>query len=118
MSDHLFFGFLRNSLGDLNRICPTKFAVFPVLMIDALFRGSSMSSNPDVAGLMPQRDTVREKRSTTASFDSPALYRDHNAVERMFGRLKDFRRIGTRYDRRADVDLSVVCLAAAVSDCL
>ncbi|WP_425483185.1 IS5 family transposase [Chelativorans alearense] len=46
---------------------------------------------------------------------SPALYRDRNAVERMFGRLKDFRRIGTRYDRRADVYLSAVCLAATVS---
>ncbi len=113
-----YLGFLKNSLGDLNRICPTKFAAFPVLMIDASFRGSSMSSNPDVAGLMHHRNTVREKRSATASFASPALYGDHNAVERVFGRLKDFRRIGTRYDRRADVYLSVVCLAAAVSDCL
>ena len=77
-----------------------------------------MSSNPDVAGLMPHRNTVREKRSATASFYSPALYRDRNAVERMFGMLKDFRRIATRYDRRADVYLSVVCPAAAVSDCL
>ena len=33
----------------------------------------------------------------------------------MFGRPKDFRRIGARYDRRADVYLSAVCLAAAVS---
>lgn len=46
---------------------------------------------------------------------SPALYRDRNAVERMFGRLKDFRRIGTRYDRRADVYLSAVCLVATMS---
>ena len=30
---------------------------------------------------------------------SPFLYRDRNAIERMFGRLKDFRRIATRYDR-------------------
>ena len=30
---------------------------------------------------------------------SPVLYRDRNAIERMFGRLKDFRRIATRYDR-------------------
>jgi transposase len=29
------------------------------------------------------------------------LYRDRNAIERMFGRLKDFRRIATRYDRLA-----------------
>ena len=27
---------------------------------------------------------------------SPFLYRDRNAIERMFGRLKDFRRIATR----------------------
>ena len=28
---------------------------------------------------------------------SPVLYRDRNAIERMFGRIKDFRRIATRY---------------------
>ncbi len=32
---------------------------------------------------------------------SPVLYRGRNAIERMFGRLKDFRRIATRYDRLA-----------------
>src|ERR1051325_7378014 len=32
---------------------------------------------------------------------SPWLYRHRNAVERMFRRLKDFRRIATRYDRLA-----------------
>jgi transposase len=32
----------------------------------------------------------------------------------MFGRLKDFRRIATRYDRLAR-NLSAVCLAATVS---
>ena len=41
-------------------------------------------------------------------------YRNRNAIERMFGRLKDFR-IATRYDRRADVFLSAVALAATVS---
>lgn len=46
---------------------------------------------------------------------SKALYRNRNAVERAFGRLKDFRRIATRYDRRADVFLSAIALAATVS---
>jgi transposase len=46
---------------------------------------------------------------------SPILYRNRNAIERMFGRLKDFRRIATRYDRLADNFLAAVCLAAAVS---
>jgi transposase len=46
---------------------------------------------------------------------SPFLYRDRNSVERMFCRLKDFRRIATRYDRNAANFLAAVCLAAAVS---
>jgi len=32
---------------------------------------------------------------------SPFLYRNRNAIERMFCRLKDFRRVATRYDRNA-----------------
>jgi len=46
---------------------------------------------------------------------SPVLYRARNAIERMFCRLKDFRRVATRYDRLAVNFLSAVCLAAAVS---
>ena len=47
---------------------------------------------------------------------SPSLdHRNRNAIERMFGRLKDFRRIATRYDRLADNFLAAVCLAATVS---
>jgi transposase len=46
---------------------------------------------------------------------SPVLHRDRNAVERMFRCLKDFRSIGTRYDRRADAFLSAVCLAATMA---
>jgi transposase len=46
---------------------------------------------------------------------SPHLYRDRNAIERMFCRLKDFRRIATRYDRLATNFLAAVCIAATVS---
>jgi transposase len=46
---------------------------------------------------------------------SPVLYRDRNAIERMFCRLKDFRRIATRYDRLAANFLAAVCIAATVS---
>ncbi len=45
---------------------------------------------------------------------SPHLYRDRNAIERMFCRLKDFRRIATRYDRSATNFLAAVCIAATV----
>ena len=43
-----------------------------------------------------------------------AAYRGRNVVERMFCRLKDFRRIATRYDKPADVFLSAVFLVAAL----
>jgi hypothetical protein len=42
----------------------------------------------------------------------PILYRTRNVIERMFCRLKDYRRIATRYDKRADTFLSAVLLAA------
>ena len=43
---------------------------------------------------------------------SPYLYRDRNAVERMFCRIKDFRRIATRCDRSATNILAAVRIAA------
>jgi hypothetical protein len=43
------------------------------------------------------------------------LDRGRDAIERMFGRLKDFRRIATRYDRLASNYLAALCFAATVS---
>lgn len=42
------------------------------------------------------------------------LYRQRHKVENMFGRLKDWRRIHTRYDRCAHTFMSASCIAAAV----
>jgi transposase len=39
-------------------------------------------------------------------------YRDRNLIERMFGRLKDFRRLATRYDKLARNFLATALLAA------
>ena len=47
------------------------------------------------------------------SFDRQA-YKRRNLVERAFCRLKDFRRIATRYDKLAVTYDATVCLAAAV----
>jgi transposase len=46
---------------------------------------------------------------------SPFLYRNRNAIERMFCRLKDFRRVATRYDRNAVTFLAAVCIATKIS---
>lgn len=44
---------------------------------------------------------------------STHLYRGRNAFERMFGRLKDFRKIATRYDHLARNFFAAVRLVAA-----
>ncbi len=41
-------------------------------------------------------------------------YKRRNRIEIMFARLKDWRRIATRYDRCSKVSLSAVALAATV----
>ena len=40
-------------------------------------------------------------------------YKDRNRIERMFNRLKQFRRIATRYDKTALSFIGFLCLAAA-----
>ena len=42
-------------------------------------------------------------------------YKGRNVVERCFCRLKDFRRIATRYDKLAQNFFSAVCLVAIVT---
>ena len=42
------------------------------------------------------------------------LYRQRHKIENMFGRLKDWRRIHTRYDRCAHTFMSAISIAATV----
>ena len=42
------------------------------------------------------------------------LYKSRNLIERLFGRLKDWRRIAMRYDRCAHTFFSAICIAASV----
>ena len=45
---------------------------------------------------------------------SKTIYRQRNLIERMFARLKDFRRIATRYDKLARNFLAGALIAATV----
>ena len=55
----------------------------------------------------------RSNRKQPFSFDRKA-YKLRHRIENAFGRLKDFRRIATRYDKLARNFLAAVCLAAAI----
>jgi transposase len=42
------------------------------------------------------------------------LYRRRHKIENMFGKLKDWRRIHTRYDRCSHTFMSAICIAATI----
>ncbi len=55
----------------------------------------------------------RTSRDKPVRYDK-RRYKRRNRIEIMFGRLKDWRRVATRYDRCPKVFLSAIALAAAV----
>ena len=63
-----------------------------------------------VAACIPSKSN----RKVAIPYDA-VLYKQRHKIENMFGRLKDWRRIHTRYDRCAHTYLSAICIAAAVA---
>jgi len=55
----------------------------------------------------------RKSRSKAIKYDK-RRYKKRNRIEIMFGRLKDWRRVATRYDRCPKVFMSAIALAATV----
>jgi len=55
----------------------------------------------------------RRNRKVRYRYDKQ-IYKQRNRVERMFGRLKDYRRIATRFDRNVRNYLAAVCIAVTV----
>jgi transposase len=55
----------------------------------------------------------RQGRSAPRSY-SKTLYKQRHRIENMFAKLKDWRRIATRYDRCAHTFMSSICIAATV----
>ena len=70
--------------------------------------GGIQANAPTQKALAPRFSVIRRKLS---------IYQRHRQwyIERMFCRLKDFRRIATRYDRIAANSFAAVYLAALVS---
>ena len=55
----------------------------------------------------------RKSRLQPVKYDK-RRYRRRNRIEIMFGRLKDWRRVATRYDRCPQVFFSAIALAATI----
>jgi transposase len=65
-------------------------------------------------------EAVIPARATRASVYpiNKAAYRRRNIIERMFGRLKNWKRIATRYDRLAVNFMAAITLVALVTQWL
>ena len=55
----------------------------------------------------------KKNRKIQLDYDK-TLYKKRHKVENMFGKIKDWRRIATRYDRCAHTFFSAICIAATV----
>jgi transposase len=55
-----------------------------------------------------------KSRKAPLPYDA-TLYKQRHKIEIMFGRLKDWRRVATRYDRCAHTFFSAICIAATVA---
>jgi len=85
----------------------------------ALFLAADMAYDSDgLRHFLAQRGTVpvipnNPTRKRIHAFD-PKPYRQRNMIERMFCRLKDWRRIATRYDKLAVNFTAAVLIAATI----
>jgi len=71
---------------------------------------AAFSSNAKYASSFPGKANRKKK----IRHDKKA-YKGRNAVERCFCRLKDFRRIATRYDKLAQNFFSALCFVAILA---
>jgi transposase len=71
--------------------------------------GIANASDPTALSSLP----ARVNRKVFIPHDK-VLYHQRHKIENMFGRLKDWRRIHTRYDRCAHTFMAAICIAATV----
>ena len=93
------------------------------LMLDALLRAKALLGDRGYDAdwfrkALAERNItayIPSKRNRKVPIPHDAmLYRQRHKIENMFGRLKDWRRIHTRYDRCAHTFMSAICIAATV----
>ena len=80
---------------------------------DKAYDSVELRENLDERGTRPVIPNRCNNRKQPFSFNK-GLYKLRWRIESAFNRLKDFRRIATRYDRLARNYLASVCLAAAL----
>ena len=95
------------AIGLIRQVPPSR-----ILAADAAYDSSALRAFLIERGTMPVIPNTATRKQPFP-FDR-TLYRRRNVIERTFSRLKDYRRIATRYDKLAATYDAAVCLAATV----
>ena len=82
------------------------------LIADRGYDSAWFRAELEARGIEPCIPSSRS-RKTPYAYDT-TLYRQRHKVENLFAKLKDWRRVATRYDRCAHTFFSAICIAAAV----
>jgi len=94
-----------DALMELHDVHPNK------LLGDKGYDSDSIRNDLNVRGIEPVIPP-RSNRKTPIEYDRE-VYKRRNLIERCVNRLKQFRRIATRYEKTARAFLSMLCIAAA-----
>ena len=84
-----------------------------IVLADKAYDGDAIRALIEEQGAVPNIPPKANRKWKNCF--SKVLYRGRNAIERMFCRLKDWRRIATRYDKLATNFIAAICLAATVT---
>jgi transposase len=82
-----------------------------ILLADRAYDADALRQGLAAQGAWANVKPMPHRRNVPAF--SPFLYRYRNLVERFFNKLKHFRAVATRYDKRADNYLASIKLASA-----
>jgi len=82
------------------------------VIADAAYDSNAIRGRVEAAGMQAVIPSNRSRKTIIPH--NQALYRERNLIERCFNKLKHFRRLATRYDRRAVHFLAFLCLAATM----
>ena len=90
------------------------FAAMPrakVLIADKGYDSDDFRAALEGSGVTPCIP-LRRNRKVLIAYDK-ALYKTRHKIENLFAKLKDWRRIATRYDRCSHTFFSAICIAAS-----
>lgn len=99
-------GAIRSGRRGHPRIRPKK------LVADKAYGGKAFKASLRRRGIQPV--IPRKWNQKRGRLHNAELYRKRNLIERFFGRLKHFRAVATRYDKRASTYHATVLLASIV----